>query len=64
MSIMNSYSTIQMTNAPTTFMCFMNSVIDKYLDTFVLVFLHAILIYSKYKEEQEEHTRLILQVLR
>jgi hypothetical protein len=45
-------------------MCLMNSVLSKFLEKFVLVFIDDILIYSKNKEEQEEHLRLILQVLR
>ena len=39
-----------LTNAPTTFMCLMNSVFSKYPDKFVLVFLDGILIYSKNEE--------------
>jgi hypothetical protein len=53
-----------LTNAPTTFMCLMNSVLNKYLDKFVLVFVDDILVYSKTKEEHEEHLRMVLQVLR
>ena len=53
-----------LTNAPTTFMCLMNSVFSRYLDKFVLVFLDDILIYSKNEEENEEHLRLTLQFLR
>ena len=51
------------TNALATFMCLMNNVFSKYLDRFVLVFLDAILFYSKSEEEHEEHLRLVLQVL-
>ena len=36
----------------------------KYLGKFVLVFLNDILVYSKNEEEDEEHLRLTLQVLR
>jgi hypothetical protein len=53
-----------LTNAPTTIMCLMNNVLIKFLDKFVLVFINDILIYSKNKEEHEEHVRLVLQVLR
>ena len=53
-----------LTNAPTTFMCLTNSVFSRYLDKFVLVFLDNILIYSKNKEEHEEHLRLTLQFIR
>ena len=52
------------TNAPATFMCLMNSVFSRYLDKFVLVFLDDILIYSKNEEEHEEHLRLTLKLLR
>ena len=45
-------------------MCLMNNVLHKYLDKFVLVFIDDILIYSKTKEEHEEHLKIILQVLR
>ena len=34
-----------LTNAPTIFMCLMNSFFSKYLDKFVIVFLDEILIY-------------------
>ena len=48
------------TNAPTTFMCLMNSIFSQYLDKFVLVFIDDILVYSKTEEEQEKHLRIIL----
>jgi hypothetical protein len=52
------------TNAPTTFTCLMNNVLNKFLDKFLLVFIDDILIYSKRKEEHEEHLKLVLQLLR
>ena len=53
-----------LTNAPTTFMCLMNSVLSKYLEKFVVVFIDDILVYSKTKQEHDEHLKIILQVLR
>ena len=52
-----------LTNAPMNFMCTMNNIFSKYLNKFVLVFIDDILVYSKSKEEQEEHLRVVLQVL-
>ena len=42
----------------------MNNIFSKYLDKFVLVFIDDILVYSRNKEEHEEHLRIVLQVLR
>ena len=53
-----------LTNTPTTFMCLMNSVLSKYLDKFLVVFIDDILIYSRTKEEHVEHLKIILKVLR
>ena len=44
-----------LTNTPTKFVCLINSVLSKYLDKFVVVFIDGILIYSKTKEEHDEH---------
>jgi hypothetical protein len=52
-----------LTNVPATFMCF-NNVLNKFLERFVLAFIDDILIYSKDKEEHEDHLKLVLQVLR
>nr|CAH66252.1 OSIGBa0139I12.1 [Oryza sativa] len=53
-----------LTNAPAFFMNLMNKVFMEYLDKFVVVFIDDILIYSKRKEEHEEHLRLALEKLR
>ncbi|KAJ3704277.1 hypothetical protein LUZ61_007982 [Rhynchospora tenuis] len=53
-----------LTNAPAYFMNLMNRVFEDYLDSFVVVFIDDILIYSKSAEEHEHHLRLALQRLR
>ncbi|GJV03859.1 putative reverse transcriptase domain-containing protein, partial [Tanacetum coccineum] len=53
-----------LTNAPAVFMDLMNRVCKQYLDKFVTVFIDDILIYSKSKEEHEEHLKLILELLK
>nr|KYP50295.1 Retrovirus-related Pol polyprotein from transposon 17.6 [Cajanus cajan] len=42
----------------------MNQIFHPYLDEFVVVFIDDILVYSKTKEEHEEHLKVILQTLR
>ena len=54
----------RLTNPPATFMNLMNRVFKPYLDRFVIVFIDDILVYSKSKEEHEEHLRTILTILR
>ncbi|GJQ98052.1 putative reverse transcriptase domain-containing protein [Tanacetum coccineum] len=53
-----------LTNALAVFMNLMNRVCKPYLDKFVIVFINDILIYSKNKQEHEEHLRLILELLK
>jgi len=45
-------------------MCLMNSILSKYLDKFVIVFIDDILIYSKNEQEHQDHLRIVLQTLR
>ncbi|KAA0040880.1 pol protein [Cucumis melo var. makuwa] len=49
-----------LTNAPAVFMDLMNKVFKDFLDTFVIVFIDDILIYSK----TEEHLHQVLETLR
>ncbi|GKC32652.1 putative reverse transcriptase domain-containing protein [Tanacetum coccineum] len=53
-----------LTNAPAIFMDLMNRVCRPYLDKFVIVFIDDILIYSKTQEENVEHLRLVLELLK
>nr|GFA56255.1 putative reverse transcriptase domain-containing protein [Tanacetum cinerariifolium] len=53
-----------LTNAPVMFMDLMNRVCKPYLDKFVIVFINDIPIYSKDKEEHEEHLKTILELLK
>ncbi|XP_074297953.1 putative mitochondrial protein AtMg00860 [Silene latifolia] len=53
-----------LTNALAVIMDLMNRVFSAYLDQFVVTFIDDILVYSKTKEEYEQHLRLVLQTLR
>nr|GFC59721.1 retrotransposon protein, putative, Ty3-gypsy subclass [Tanacetum cinerariifolium] len=53
-----------LTNAPAVFMDLMNRVFHEFLDKFIIVFIDDILVFSKSKEEHEDHLRTILQILR
>ncbi|KAL0551535.1 hypothetical protein IC582_010624 [Cucumis melo] len=53
-----------LTNARAVFMDLMNRVFREFLDTFVIVFIDDILIYSRTEAEHEEHLRIVLQTLR
>nr|GEW44271.1 hypothetical protein [Tanacetum cinerariifolium] len=54
----------RLTNAPAIFMDLMNRVYKPYFDKFVIVFIDDILIYSKDKNEHEEHLKAILELLK
>ncbi|WVZ70701.1 hypothetical protein U9M48_019344 [Paspalum notatum var. saurae] len=54
----------ELTNAPAYFMNMMNLILMEELNQFVVVFIDDILIYSKTREEHEEHLRVVLEKLR
>ncbi|TYK04999.1 ty3-gypsy retrotransposon protein [Cucumis melo var. makuwa] len=53
-----------LTNAPIVFMDLMNRVFKDFLNTFVIVFIDDILVYSKIEAEHEEHLHHVLETLR
>jgi hypothetical protein len=53
-----------LTNALAFFVHLMNKVFMDYLDTFVVIFIDNILVYSKSEADHEVHLRLVLQRLR
>ncbi|XP_019244681.1 PREDICTED: uncharacterized protein LOC109224584, partial [Nicotiana attenuata] len=53
-----------LTNAPAAFMHLMHSVFRPYLDSFMIVFIDDILVYSRSWGEHEQHLRTVLQTLR
>nr|GFC44245.1 hypothetical protein [Tanacetum cinerariifolium] len=49
---------------PTVFIDLMNRIFHEFLEKFVIVFIDDILVFSKSKEEHEDHLRTVLQTLR
>ena len=49
-----------LTNASAAFMALMNQVFQPYLDKFIIMFTHDILIYSKSKQEHKQHLKMVL----
>nr|GFD20935.1 retrotransposon protein, putative, Ty3-gypsy subclass [Tanacetum cinerariifolium] len=45
------------------FMDLMNRIFHEFLDKFIIVFIDEILVFSKSKEEHEDHLRTVLQTL-
>ncbi|GKC23705.1 putative reverse transcriptase domain-containing protein [Tanacetum coccineum] len=61
---LRSVMSFGLTNAPAVFMDLMNRVCKPYLNKFMIVFIDDIMIYSKSKQEHEEHLKLILELLK
>ena len=53
-----------LTNAPVTFMDFMNRVFWNFLDSFVIVFIDDILVYTKSEDEHMDYLGVVVQVLK
>ena len=53
-----------LTNTPATFMDLMNRVFSPYLDSFVVVFIDDVLVYSPDEATHRQHLRLVLEVRR
>ena len=58
------FTSFGLTNAPAAFTDLVNRFFSEYLDSFVIVFIDDIFIYSKFRDKYEVHLRKILQVLR
>ena len=53
-----------LSNAPATFQAYINTILAKNLDVFVIVYLDDILIYSENVKDHVEHVRWVLERLR
>ncbi len=51
-------------NVSVTFQTFVNNVLWRYLNQFIIVYLNDILVYSKMKKEHVQHVKKILQTLK
>ena len=53
----------RLTNTPAVFMALINKIFAPYLDIFTVVFINDVLVFSKSREEHEQHLRTSLQLL-
>ena len=51
-------------NAPAAIIDLMNRVFQNYLDSFFIVFIDDILVYSKNEDDHMAHLRIVLQTLK
>ncbi len=51
-------------NASVMFQIFVNNVLQRYLNQFIIVYLNDILVYSKMKKEHVQHVKKVLQTLK
>jgi hypothetical protein len=54
----------ELANASATFQSYINFILRKFLNVFVVIYLNDILIYSQNEEEHTNHVQLVLKRLR
>ena len=54
----------ELTNTPVTFQTYINNILRKHLDVFVVIYLNDILVYSKNEADHKVHVRKVLEVLK